>query len=200
MPGQLYVLSGPSGVGKSTLVRRLRDTVRDLGYVVSHTSRRPRSGEEDGRDYYFVDRSTFQRMIDEKAFVEWARVYDDFYGTSYAELDRQIDQGWDVILDIDVQGAGNIKKEFEKAVLIFILPPSLETLAERLRKRATDDEAVIKKRLEKSTREIKNCQWYDYIIINSDLDDAAKRLEAVILAQRSRSNHMIEKIKTVFPV
>lgn len=199
MPAQLYVISGPSGVGKSTLVRQARNNVRDLGYTVSHTSRKPRSNEENGKDYHFVERETFQQMIKEKAFVEWAKVYDDYYGTSYAELDRQIKQGMDVILDIDVQGAGNIKNAFEKAVLIYILPPSLEELEDRLRNRATDDEPVIKKRLEMSIRELKNCDWYDYIIINHDLDDAAKRLEAIILAQRSRSSHMMEKIKTLFP-
>jgi guanylate kinase len=200
MPAQLFVVSGPSGAGKSTLIARVRKHFPDLGYTVSHTSRKPRLNEEDGKDYHFVDRETFQKMIEEKAFAEWAPVYDDYYGTSYAELDRHLKQGLDVILDIDVQGAGNIKKTYEQAVLIFILPPSPEILEDRLRKRATDHETTIAKRLEQSIREIKNCVWYDFLIVNQDLDDASARLEAIILAQRSRSFRMIDKVKTLFPV
>jgi guanylate kinase len=177
----------------------VRENVQDLGYTISHTSRKPRSNEQNGKAYHFVDRETFQKMINEKAFVEWAEVYDDFYGTSYVELDRQLNQGLDVVLDIDIQGAANIRKEFKKAILIYIFPPSLDVLEKRLRKRATDDETVIKKRLEKSIKELKNCEWYDYIIVNNDLDEAIKRLEAIILSELSRSSHMIEKIKSIFP-
>jgi guanylate kinase len=198
MPAQLYVISGPSGVGKSTLIRRVRENVQNIGYTISHTSRKPRSNEQNGKAYHFVDHQTFQKMINEKAFVEWAEVYDDFYGTSYVELDRQLNQGLDIILDIDIQGADNIKKEFKKAILIYIFPPSLDVLEHRLRKRATDDESVIKKRLEKSIKELKNCEWYDYIIINNDLDEAVKRLEAIILSERSRTSRIIEKIKRIF--
>ena len=138
-------------------------------------------------------------MIREKAFVEWAEVYDEFYGTSYEELNRQLHQGLDVILDIDIQGAANIKKEFKKALLIYIFPPSLDVLEKRLRKRATDDETVIKKRLEKSIKELKNCEWYNYIIVNNDLDEATKRLEAIILSERSSTHRMIEEIKGILP-
>jgi len=199
MPAKLYVISGPSGVGKSTLIRRVREDIHDLGYTVSHTSRKPRANEQNGKHYHFVDRQTFQQMIDEKAFVEWAVVYDDFYGTSYEELNRQLNQGFDVILDIDIQGAANIKKEFKKALLIYIFPPSLDVLEKRLRERAMDDESVIKKRLEKSIKVLKNCEWYDYIIINNDLDEATKRLEAVILSERSRTPRMIGEIKGILP-
>lgn len=199
MPAKLYVISGPSGVGKSTLICRVREDIHDLGYTVSHTSRKARANEQNGKDYHFVDRQTFQKMINEKAFVEWAEVYDDFYGTSYEELNGQLNQGLDVILDIDIQGAANIKKEFEKALLIYIFPPSLDVLLKRLRKRATDDESVIKKRFEKSIKELKNCEWYDYIIINNDLDEATKRLEAIIFSERSRTPCMIETIKGILP-
>jgi len=199
MPAKLYVISGPSGVGKSTLIRRVREDIHDLGYTVSHTSRKPRANEQNGKHYHFVDRQTFQQMIDEKAFVEWAVVYDDFYGTSYEELNRQLNQGFDVILDIDIQGAANIKKEFKKALLIYIFPPSLDVLEKRLRERAMDDESVIKKRLEKSIKVLKNCEWYDYIIINKDLDEATKRLKAVILSERSRTPRMIGEIKGILP-
>ena len=199
MPAKLYVISGPSGVGKSTLIHHVRDDIRDLGYTVSHTSRKPRANEQNGKAYHFVDRKTFQKMIREKAFVEWAEVYDDFYGTSYEELNRQLNQGLDVILDIDIQGAANIKKEFKNTILIYIFPPSLDVLEKRLRKRATDDETVIKKRFEKSIKELKNYEWYDYIIINNDLDEATKRLEAVILSERSRTPRMIEEIKGILP-
>ena len=199
MPAKLYVISGPSGVGKSTLIHHVRDDIRDLGYTVSHTSRKPRANEQNGKAYHFVDRKTFQKMIREKAFVEWAEVYDDFYGTSYEELNRQLNQGFDVILDIDIQGAAKIKKEFKNALLIYIFPPSLDVLEKRLRERATDDESVIKKRLEKSIKELKNCEWYDYIVINNELNEATKRLEAVILSERSRTSRMIVEIKGILP-
>ena len=199
MPAKLYVISGPSGVGKSTLIRRVRDDIHDLGYTVSHTSRKPRVNEQNGKAYHFVDRKTFQQMINEKAFVEWAEVYDDFYGTSYEELNRQLNQEFDVILDIDIQGAAKIKKEFKNALLIYIFPPSLDVLEKRLRERATDDESVIKKRLEKSIKELKNCEWYDYIVINNELNEATKRLEAVILSERSRTSRMIGEIKGILP-
>ncbi len=199
MPAQLYVISGPSGVGKSTLIQRVRESIQGLGYTISHTSRKPRSNEQNGKAYHFVDRDTFQKMINEKAFVEWAVVYDDFYGTSYSELNKQLNQGLDIILDIDIQGAKNIKKEFKNAVLIFIFPPSLDVLENRLRTRATDDQTVIKKRLEKSIKELKNGERYDYIIINNALDETVKKLESIILSERSRTSHMIEKIKDFFP-
>lgn len=195
--GRLYVISGPSGVGKSTLIRKVRDRFRDLGYSVSHTSRRPRKDEIEGISYHFVDRETFERMIDEGAFVEWARVFEDLYGTSISGLESQMEQGIDILMDLDSQGARNIKKRFKDSALIYLLPPSLEILERRLRDRAADEEKVIKTRIEKATRDLKNCLWYDYMLINDDLGEAFERLESIIIADRSRTPRMLSQVKGI---
>ena len=166
MSGQLFVISGPSGAGKSTIVNALRERIEDLGYSISHTSRNPRGTEKDGIEYHFVSRKTFREMIDKGAFVEWARVYHDYYGTSVSGLKEQVAAGLDILLDLDTQGAKNIKKHFENSVLIYMLPPSLGILEKRLKQRGTDDERVVSSRMEKASDEIKNCVWHDYIIIN----------------------------------
>lgn len=195
MSGCLYIISGPSGVGKSTLVRQLRNRVPELGYSISHTSRLPRVNEENGVHYHFVDNDTFQKMINENAFVEWAKVYDEFYGTSFSGLHTQFDQGLDVILDIDSQGAKSIQTRFAESVLIYILPPSLDILKERLTVRALDDKETIVTRFEEATKELRNCMWYHYIIVNNDLEKAVKELESIILCHRCRTFRMLPKIK-----
>jgi guanylate kinase len=200
MRGRIYVFSGPSGVGKSTIIRELRKRVKDLGYSVSQTSRRPRSMEADGVDYHFVDKGTFSRMIEEDAFVEWAKVYADLYGTSYSSLDNQISQGLDVLLDIDSQGAKNIKGRFEDSTLIYILPPSLEILEKRLRDRAADSDETIDVRIKKALDEIRDCAWYDYIIINEVLDKAVGDAESIIVSDRCRNSRAFPKVKEVFGI
>lgn len=187
MAAQLFVISGPSGVGKSTLVSVLRERIDGLGYSVSHTTRSPRGAEVHGKDYHFVDRETFEGLIESGAFLEWAQVYRDYYGTSYAAVNEQIASGTDVLLDVDTQGANNIKDHFKECVLIYILPPSLETLERRLKARGMDTEVAQKMRLEKAVYEIKECRWYDYIIINDELEKAVEELKAVITAERCRS-------------
>jgi len=186
MPGQLFVISGPSGAGKSSIVNALLGRTDGLVYSISHTSRRPRGTENDGIDYHFVDSKTFNRMIEAGAFVEWARVYDDFYGTSFSSLEGQTGSGLDVLLDVDSQGARNIRKHFEDSVLICLFPPSLEILEKRLRGRGTDDEGVIKARMEKALNDIDNCLWYDYIIINDDLEKAITEARSIIISERCR--------------
>jgi guanylate kinase len=200
MSGQLYVITGPSGVGKSTIIRRLRKRLPGVGYSVSHTSRNPRKNEADGVNYYFVDRETFEKMIAQKAFVEWAEVYQDLYGTSVSSLRDQTDRGLDVVMDLDSQGAKNIKKTFEDSVLIYILPPSLQALEKRLRGRASDDEAEIKARLEKARKEIENCVDYDHIIFNEKLDQTIEEVASIILSGRSRKSRRLPMVEKTFNI
>lgn len=197
MSGQLYVFSGPSGVGKSTIIRLVREKVPGLVYSVSHTSRKPRINEQDGVHYHFVIRETFERMIEEGAFVEWAEVYHNLYGTSIASLRGQVEQGLDVVMDLDVQGAKKIKEKIEDSTLIYILPPSLEILERRLRERATDEEKVISIRIQKAIKELHNCVWYDYIIINDEIDQSVKEAQSIIISGRCRKSRMLPKVKEI---
>jgi len=187
MKGQLFVLSAPSGTGKSTILREVRKRITGLGYSVSHTTRRPRAGEQEGRDYYFVDKETFRRMADEGSFVEWANVYNDYYGTSFSALRGQLHSGLDVLLDLDIQGARAIKEHFSTSVLVFLVPPSLEVLEARLRNRGTEKEEIIETRLKKARDEIAEYRRYDHVVINDDLEQAIAEVQAVILSERSRT-------------
>ena len=199
MHGKLYVISGPSGVGKSTAIRRLRAVVTGLGFSVSHTSRAPRRGEKNGVHYHFVTEDAFKKMIDEDAFVEWARVYQGYYGTSFGTLKDLMGEGLDVILDIDTQGGANIRKFFkEKSTLIYLLPPSLHELEKRLRGRATDDDAVVDARLQKAINDIKSCAWYDYLIFNDDLDRTVKEIESIVLSERCRRTRRLALVEETF--
>lgn len=198
MQGQLFVISAPSGAGKSSIINALRDGIKPLGYCVSHTSRDPRSTEVNGVDYHFVDRETFSRMIEAGAFVEWAKVYDDFYGTSFSSINEQTKLGIDVLLDLDAIGAGNIKRHFENSVLIYVLPPSLQVLEKRLRERGTDDERVIRTRMDRASQDIKECAWYDYIIINDDLNKAIEEAGSIMVSERCRTARQMARAKQIF--
>jgi guanylate kinase len=198
MHSQLYVISGPSGVGKSTIINKIMKTVKGLGYSVSHTSRLPRGKEADGVHYHFVDRKVFRRMIDDEAFVEWAQVYHDFYGTSYGSLKDRMDQGLDVVMDLDIQGAENVKKHFKEAILIYVLPPSLEDLEKRLRGRATDDKVVIGERLEQAHIELKACVNYDYIVFNEDLEIVVREVESIITSVRCLKSNQLALAEKIF--
>lgn len=200
MSGQIYVITGPSGVGKSTIISRLRKRLPGLGYSVSHTSRKPRKNEADGVNYHFVDREVFEKMIEEGAFVEWAEVYQDLYGTSLSSLRSQTDQGLDVVMDLDSQGAKNVKASFEDSVLIYILPPSLQILEKRLRGRASDDEAEIRARLEKARKEIENCVHYDHIIFNEKLEKTVEEVASIILSERSRKSRRLPTVEKTFNI
>jgi guanylate kinase len=200
MSGQIFVITGPSGVGKSTIISRLRKEIPGVGYSVSHTSRKPRKNEADGVNYHFVDRATFEKMIGEKAFVEWAKVYEDLYGTSFSSLRSQTDQDLDVLMDLDSQGAKNIKKSFQDSVLIYILPPSLQELEKRLRGRASDEEAEIEARLEKARKEIENCVDYDHIIFNENLDKTLQEVASIILSERSRRSRRLPLVEKNFKI
>jgi len=168
MPGQIFVFSAPSGTGKSTIAEALMERVDGLSYSISHTSRPPRGMERDGVDYHFVNAITFREMIGENAFLEWAEVHGHLYGTALGAVKGQMSSGSDILMDVDVQGGRHVKRQFPDSVLIFLLPPSLKILENRLTHRGTDDPRVIKNRMAQALEEIKNCSWYDYIVINDD--------------------------------
>jgi guanylate kinase len=186
--GLLFVVSAPSGAGKTSLCRAVTDSLEDLRHSISYTTRKPRPGEIDGRDYYFVTEDRFRDMNQAGDFAEWAEVHSNFYGTSRRVLDGMRGEGIDVILDIDTQGAKQIKTKFEeKAVFIFIMPPSLEILEERLRNRKSDHENEIKKRMQRARDEIRDYSMYDYVIVNRDFERALIELRSVITAERCRT-------------
>jgi len=153
-----------------------------------------------GIDYHFVDRERFQRMIKEGGFVEWAEVYNDLYGTSFSSLRSQTAKGIDVVLDLDVQGARNLREHFKDCALIYVLPPDFEILEKRLRERETDDEEAIKKRIEEAAQEIKNCVLYDYLIFNADLQKAVEEAKCIIVSERCRRSRQLPKAETIFHI
>jgi guanylate kinase len=183
----LLIISSPSGAGKTTLTRDLLTRFPDLGFSVSHTTRKPRANEVDGRDYHFIDTQMFERLVSEGAFAEWAEVHGNLYGTALNELQRCRDQGKrGILFDIDYQGARQIKARRPDAIGVFILPPSLEALRQRLRTRAADDEATIERRYRNAEQEIKYYGLFDYVIVNDDLEEAKERLRGIVLAERSQ--------------
>ena len=184
--GLLYVVSAPSGAGKTSLCRAITDTLENLTHSISYTTRKPRNGEIDGRDYHFVSQDRFQSMIHAGDFAEWAEVHSNLYGTSRRMLDDMISKGIDIILDIDTQGAKQIKRKFNSAAFIFIMPPSLDILEERLRNRKSDREDEIKKRMSRAREEIKDYALYDYIVVNRDFERALTELRSVVIAERCR--------------
>jgi len=184
----LFIISAPSGSGKTTLCKQITANVPGLWHSISYTTRKPRPGEVDGQDYYFLDEPTFRQMIDRNEFVEWAHVYGNLYGTPRKMLTEKMEQGIDVLLEIDVQGARSVKKKFEDGVYIFILPPSFASLKQRLHTRNTDDEKEILKRLHNARAEIAQYVHYDYALINDELEGAYKRLESIIAAERMRTS------------
>jgi len=188
--GLLFVVSAPSGAGKTSLCRAITASLENLTHSISYATRKPRSGEIDGRDYYFVSQERFQEMIQAGDFAEWAEVHSNFYGTSRRVLDDMILKGLDVILDIDTQGAKQIKAKYDSAVFIFIMPPSLDILEERLRNRKSDHEDEIRKRMQRSREEIRDYAMYDYIIVNRDFDRALTELRSIVISERCRTRLM----------
>lgn len=191
--GSLFVISAPSGAGKTTLCQKLREVVSDLEFSVSYTTRKPRAGEIDGVHYIFVDEDEFREMIAEGEFVEWAQVHGNFYGTSRRRIEDTINEGFDMLLDIDVQGGRQIKEHFPDSILIFVLPPSMDELRKRLTGRMSDPEDVIKKRLKNAIDEIREYKNYDYVIINDAFDDALEEMVAIIIAERVRASRIEEE-------
>ena len=203
--GILFMVSAPSGAGKTTLCRKAVDYFHDLRHSVSYTTRSPRDGERDGIDYHFITKETFHKMINGGEFLEWAEVHGNRYGTSFNETKKLLACGLDIILDIDVQGARQIKLQIVNfkfqipGVFIFVLPPSLEDCEKRIRNRGKDSYEAILSRLENARNEIKEMFWYEYVIINENLEDAFERLKSVIIAERSKRERMMGKLKGLYP-
>lgn len=195
--GTLYIISSPSGGGKTSLVQKLLAAVPGLRLSISHTTRAPRAGEKHGENYFFVDKAHFEAMQQNQLFLEWAIVFGHYYGTSSAWVEQELAQGIDVLLEIDWQGARQIKQNFPSAVGIYILPPSLPVLEQRLRARGQDDEHVIEKRMRQATTEISHCDEYEYIIVNESFDQAAIELQGIIIAERLRSKRQLLRHSTL---
>lgn len=193
--GKLIVVSGPSGAGKSTVIGKVMNGRSDLRFSVSATTRAPREGEVDGVNYYFLDREKFKAMIENNEFLEYAEYVENFYGTPVGPVKENLEQGNSVILDIEVQGAANVRKVMPEAVTVFLTPPDFETLEQRLRSRGKDTEEMILGRLARARVEYREISKYDYIVINDDADEAAEELCAIILAEQCRTADRIKLLK-----
>ena len=184
--GRLFVISGPSGAGKGSISKRILAEVPDLVYSVSMTTRPPRPDEVNGRNYYFVTREEFEKTLAEDGLLEYAQVYGEYYGTPRAMVMESLSKGMDVVLEIDIQGAMNIRRTYPKGVLIFILPPSMGELRKRITGRGSESEGSIELRLGEALKEIAYIDKYDYCVVNGDLDEAVERVKAIITAEHSR--------------
>ena len=195
-PGELFIFSGPSGAGKGTICKRLIEERQSISLSVSATTRAPREKEVDGVNYYFIDKDTFQQRIDEGGFLEYAEVFGNFYGTPKGPVEEKLEAGIDVLLEIDVQGAAQIKKNYPEGIFVFILPPSLSELRNRLIKRGTDSMEVIEKRLSMALGEIRQMFEYDYFLVNDDLEEAVSTAKAIVDAEHVRvKDHGLELLK-----
>ena len=199
--GSLFIISAPSGTGKTTILKRILRTVAGISFSISHTTRPARKGEQDGVDYYFVSRDQFLSMQQQGTFLESAEVHGNLYGTSGTEIDKSITAGHDIILDIDTQGASQIRSiPSLEAVFIFIAPPSRQELEKRLSGRRTDSRETIALRLENARREMENIGFYDYVLVNDRIEDAVEMLRAIILAERSRNRRSLNGLPLPLPL
>ena len=198
--GIILIISAPSGAGKTTLCRALMERFSSMKESVSYTTRTPREGEVHGVDYFFVSRQEFQHMIDSDAFAEWAEVHGNLYGTALATIDEARKNGIDLVLDIDCQGARRLKEQIERCVYIFILPPSMEELRRRLDNRSSDAREAIDLRIERAAGEIREARWYDYIIINDNLETAFEELSAIVVAHSRRTFRMLGQVAKLFDI
>ena len=198
--GQLFVMTGPSGTGKNTIIEMVRRDLKGLGYSISHTTRAPRKGEIDGVHYYFIGKRQFEKMIQAQEFVEWAVVYDQLYGTSISSVRSAQVSGKDVLLDLDLQGARQIKKRFPDSTSIFIVPPSLQTLRERLEKRSSYDGTNIGLRMTEAVQEIRECRNFDFLIVNDDIRQAVREVEAVIVAVKAQTKLRLPSVEKMFNI
>ena len=193
--GNLFIVTGPSGAGKGTVLGRVMPSMEDLHYSVSATTRAPREGEEDGVNYYFLRKEQFLEMIGQGAFLEHAEYVGNYYGTPAGPVDECLNKGMDVVLDIEVQGALIVKQKRPEAKLVFIIPPSFSDLELRLRSRGTETEETIAKRLEKAREEYQMADQYDYIVLNDKVEKAADELRAIILASRCAVGRRINLLR-----
>lgn len=194
----LLIVSSPSGAGKTTLTRRLLQEFPEFRFSVSHTTRKPRSNEVDGRDYHFIDKDAFREIIDHNGFAEWAEVHGNLYGTSMAEIERaRIEGKRGALFDIDYQGARQIKEKFPHAIGVFILPPSMEELRRRLEQRGSDDVDSRQRRFERAREEIEHYPFFDYMIVNDELQRALAQLRGIVLAESCRQWRVAPKAESL---
>ena len=190
--GSLIILSGPSGAGKGTIHNELLKVEKNLTYSVSMTTRKPREGEKEGVDYYFVDEERFKKEIEKGSFLEYALVHSNYYGTLKKNVNDSLNEGYDVILEIDIQGALKIKETNEDAIFIFIMPPSMRELRDRLVKRNTETKEKIIERFKNAYKEINEMSKYNYVVINDDVEKAVEKVRAIMLAERCRVDRIEE--------
>ncbi len=191
--GNVFIVAAPSGGGKTSLVRNLIDTLDDIKVSISHTTRAMRPGEQNGIDYFFVDKDQFIQMVNNNEFIEHAQVFNHFYGTSTSQIQDRLKQGIDVVLDIDWQGAEQIRRMFPNAVSVFIVPPSLEVLKQRLMNRSQDKPEVIEDRMIKAQDEMSHFPEFDYVIVNDQFDRAASELRSIVVADRLQIARQVNK-------
>ena len=192
--GLLYVVSGPSGTGKTTLCKELIKLIPDLSFSISYTTRPPRRNEKSGKDYYFVTPEVFEKMIDKGEFAEWAEIYGNLYGTTRSSIEQALNKGHDLIFDIDSQGAQQLKRTYPLGVSIFLLPPSVSELENRLCNRKTDSQETIRKRLNKARQEISQVEFYEYVVINKVLEETLHVLQSIVVAEKHRRENVAKKL------
>lgn len=196
--GIIFIISAPSGTGKTTLLRQVMEELPNLRFSVSYTTRLPRANEQEGKDYHFVSPSEFQKMVEKGEFLEWSKVLGNHYGTPRVDMDRLKSENIDLVLDIDTQGARKVMRKVDDAISIYILPPSLKALEERLVKRKLDTPETIKFRLNRAKQNMKEARWYHYVMVNDRIEDAVQKLKSIIIAERCRKGKIIilkEKIE-----
>ena len=193
----VFIISAPSGSGKSTLVARLLSQVSGLMFSISYTTRKPRGAEVDGQNYHYVSRAEFEAMLARDEFLEWAEVFGNYYGTHRGILEEAQERGMDLVLDIDVQGARQLKGKIPEAVTVFILAPSRQILEQRLRARGEDRDEVIQRRLQEAAEEIEKYEQYDYVLINRDLSESDAILRAIVHAERVRRTRIMDEIEPI---
>ena len=198
--GLLYIVSAPSGAGKTTLCKEIIDIFPGLRHSVSYTTRPARPGEVHGTDYFFVSMEDFKRMIEDGEFAEWAEVHGNLYGTAIKTLEEYCRNGIDVILDIDCQGARQLKERYQGGVYIFILPPDFQELRRRLDGRNSDSAEAIERRIKVAALEIKESRWYDYVIVNDVFARAVEKLKSVVIAEKCRTARVLEDVSNIFDI
>lgn len=191
--GKLFIISGPSGAGKGTICKRLIDETK-VEISVSMTTRQPRAGEVDGKSYYFTTKEEFLKNVEADGFLEWAEVYGNYYGTPKAKVDEKLAAGIDVVLEIDIQGALNVKEAYPEGIFIFILPPSMAELRKRITGRGSETEESLKLRLSQTLKEVSYIDKYDYCVVNGELEEAVTRVKSIVIAEHSRVSQNIYKL------
>jgi guanylate kinase len=194
--GALFIVTGASGTGKTTLVKRALSTISNIQFSVSATTRAKREGETDGKDYHFLERSEFERLKEDEALLEWAQVYKNFYGTLREPVLKALRSGESILLEIDQQGAAQVKAQMPEAISIFILPPTMDSLERRLRNRNTDSDEIIARRLREAQDQIDHCGSFDYLVINDDLESASDQFMSILIAEllkRNRRDSWVQK-------